>query len=446
MVISELLPDAFNADLAEAAGRIKKAEDLRVIGHYDGDGTSAAIILATALERLGKRYHISFIKALDRESFKERIEEDPEILTLVVDAGSDQVKAVPDFENIIVLDHHFYEESDIKGLNINSRKYGIDGTREACGATMAFVMALTLNEKNSDLFPFFMSGLIADKQDIGQYMGLNAKLYENYSDKSEKVHTLNLEGDTALNALVYSTDPFINEITGNVEKTEAFLKDTGIGPKTPFMNITEDQKRALGRKLSMKLISQGIGIEALKYLETDLLKFNGLEFTSKEMSSIIDGNSKVGNNGIAVQYFMGDDSVRKELVNNWKIYKTKLIDYAYRSKNQLYSLSNVNYFYAPESEMAGAICGILMLYLAPQDKPLVGFNVTPEDTKVSARATRRMVQKGLNLSTVLKNATEEVGGSGGGHDIAAGAVIPKGKEKVFIETVNNIIREAYGSF
>ncbi len=446
MAVAEILPEQFNADLVKAAGIIRKADDVRIIGHYDGDGTSAAIILATALERMGKRYHISFIKALDGESFRERMNEDTGILTIVVDAGSDQIRNVPEMEKVIVLDHHFYQETEVSGLNINARKYGVDGTREACGATMAFVMSLVLDESNRDLFPFFMSGVIADKQDIGEYRGLNKALYENYSGTSEKIHTLNLEGDTVLNALVYSTDPFINEITGNVEKTASFLKELEIEPDRAFLELTEDQKRTLGRKLSLRLIRQGIGTEALKYLESDLLKFSGMDFTSKELSAIIDGNSKVGSNATAVQYFLGDRSAHKELVENWKIFKTKLIDYAYRSNSQIFKLSNVNYFYAPESEMAGAICGILMLYLAPQDKPLVGFNVGTDDTKVSARATRRMVQKGLNLSTVLKNATQEVGGSGGGHDIAAGAVIPKGKEKVFIEAVNRIIKEAYGKF
>ncbi len=446
MALSSFITEAFYNDLSSAAEKIREADDIRVIAHYDGDGTSAAIILASAFERLGKRYHVGFIKALDSESFKTRIMEDTDSLTVVVDAGSDQVKSVPEVEKIIVLDHHFYEETQIRGLNINARKYGIDGTREACGATMAFVMALTLDENNRDLFPYLMAGIIADKQDIGEYRGLNKSLYENYSGMADKIHTLNLEGDTILNALVYSTDPFINDITGNVEKTVSFLKELQIDPETRFLDLNEDQKRSLGKSLSIRLIAQGIGTEALKYLETDILKFSNTEFTSKELGAIIDGNTKIDCNAVAMQYFLGDSSARKELVDNWKIFKAKLIDYTYRSFNQLFTLSNVNYFYAPESEMAGAVCGLLMLYLAPQDKPLVGFNVGSGDTKVSSRGTRRMVQKGLNLSTVMKNATAEVGGSGGGHDIAAGAVIPKGKEKVFIDAVNRIVKEAYGKF
>lgn len=446
MALSELISEAFYEDLTAAAERIEKADEIRIIAHYDGDGTSSAIILASALDRLGKHYHVSFIKALDSESFRTRILEDGESTTIVVDAGSDQLKNVPEIKGIIVLDHHFYDETEVSGLNINARKYGIDGTREACGATMAFLMALRLDENNRDLFPFLMAGIIADKQDIGEYRGLNRILYDHYSGMAEKVHTLNLEGDTILNALVYSTDPFFLDITGNVEKTQNFLKELQIDPQTRFLNLNEDQKRLLGKKLSLKLISQGIGTEALKYLESDILRFPGDDFTSKELGAVIDGNTKVDANAVAMQYFLGDGNARKELVDNWKIFKTKLIDYAYRSFSQIFNLSNVNYFYAPESEMAGAVCGILMLYLAPQDKPLVGFNVGPDDTKVSSRGTRRMVQKGLNLSTVMKNATSEVGGSGGGHDIAAGAVIPKGKEKVFIEAVNRIVKEAYGKF
>ena len=90
--------------------------------------------------------------------------------------------------------------------------------------------------------------------------------------------------------------------------------------------------------------------------------------------------------------------------------------------------------------MTGSISGILSLYLLKQDKPLIGFNAGSDNTKVSSRGTRKLVQRGLNLSTVMKEASAQVGGSGGGHDIAAGAVIPRGKEKQFVELANDMVR------
>ena len=43
----------------------------------------------------------------------------------------------------------------------------------------------------------------------------------------------------------------------------------------------------------------------------------------------------------------------------------------------------------------------------------------------------------------MKESAREVGGSGGGHDIAAGAVIPRGKEKQFVEIANRLIGDQF---
>jgi len=76
--------------------------------------------------------------------------------------------------------------------------------------------------------------------------------------------------------------------------------------------------------------------------------------------------------------------------------------------------------------------------------PLMGFAYTENgDVKVSARATQVLIDKGLNLSSALKQAAKELGGAGGGHDIAAGATIPKGKEEEFIKLVEKEIKSQF---
>jgi RecJ-like exonuclease len=47
-----------------------------------------------------------------------------------------------------------------------------------------------------------------------------------------------------------------------------------------------------------------------------------------------------------------------------------------------------------------------------------------------------MVQGGTDLQQAIVDATAEVGGSGGGHRIAAGAYIPRELEERFIHCVN----------
>jgi len=46
----------------------------------------------------------------------------------------------------------------------------------------------------------------------------------------------------------------------------------------------------------------------------------------------------------------------------------------------------------------------------------------------------------LNLSKALKNAASVVNGVGGGHSIAAGATIPKGKEEEFLDILETEIK------
>ncbi len=436
-MIKDILPSDMFEKLQRAKEYILKNSYIKLVVHFDGDGTSSAIILSNALKRIGKEFHLTYIKDLSENGFKEAISDN--IFTVFADAGSDQIKYAAERSDIVVLDHHFYEKTEIAGLNINARDFGFNGTTEACGATMSYAMALVLDENNRDLFPFFIAGVISDKQDLGGISGLNKVLVDNYGPAFKSIHTLNLEGKTLSDALTYSTDPFFKNLTGFPEKAREFLKEIGLDPEEKVMDLNEDEKRLLSNALSIRLLDQNVGLEALRYIESDLFIFESIGFTSKELASIIDGNGKMGNNSIPVLYFLGHTEYGDEMINNWKMFKTKLIDYTYRSLKDIFETEYVSYFYAPESEMSGAISGILMLYLANQKKPVIGFNVGKDDTKVSSRGTRKLVQRGLNLSIVMREASAKVGGSGGGHDIAAGAVIPKGREMQFLEAANEII-------
>jgi RecJ-like exonuclease len=73
--------------------------------------------------------------------------------------------------------------------------------------------------------------------------------------------------------------------------------------------------------------------------------------------------------------------------------------------------------------------------------PLLAFTRCDDgkNTKVSIRASRNLSDSGLNLSEVMHDAAAAAGGIGGGHNIAAGAQIPIGKEKEFLEKVIKVL-------
>jgi single-stranded DNA-specific DHH superfamily exonuclease len=437
MIYDILGEELFNI-LHKGIDKAKEEGYIRVLAHYDGDGVSSSIILLNLLERWKIKYHLSFIKNLDNEGFRSLYEEEAAPLTIIVDAGSSQLSSITDYSNYIVLDHHFYEKREYSGININARDYGINGTREACGATMAFIFALVADENNKDLFPFFMSGVMADKQDIGGLSGLNKKIYDEYNSYKTH-HTLNLEGNIA-DAITYSIDPFFYGLTGHPEDVKKLLEDSKIDPEKNVIDLTTDENKILGNKLALTILKNNTGSDAIKYLESDVLYFDNIGFSSKELNSIVDGNARIGMQSLPVQYFLGDNSVGSEMLANVKIFKTKLIDYIYRANKELKEEKYLRYFYAPESEMAGPIAGAIALYTVKPDKPVIGFNAGTDDIKISSRGSRHSVSRGLNLSEVMKSACAAAGGSGGGHDIAAGGVIPRGKEKQFLEAAGEIIK------
>jgi len=77
-----------------------------------------------------------------------------------------------------------------------------------------------------------------------------------------------------------------------------------------------------------------------------------------------------------------------------------------------------------------------------RSKPIIAFaDKNEEAVKVSSRGTHSLVRQGLDLSAVMGEASRAVGGDGGGHDVAAGATVPKGNEEAFIECADELVGE-----
>jgi RecJ-like exonuclease len=106
-------------------------------------------------------------------------------------------------------------------------------------------------------------------------------------------------------------------------------------------------------------------------------------------------------------------------------------------------LSNLQYFHAEDNildTIVGIVAGMCKnLEGVDRHLPIIGLANSDEGVKVSARGTQSLVQRHLNLAQAMNNAAHALGGTGGGHDIAAGATIPKGTELEFLKNLNTLI-------
>ncbi len=107
---------------------------------------------------------------------------------------------------------------------------------------------------------------------------------------------------------------------------------------------------------------------------------------------------------------------------------------------------HVQWFHASDEireTIVGIVAGMAMGNAGiSRSKPIIAFAEKNEgEVKVSARGTHSLVRQGLDLSVVMGEASRTVGGDGGGHDVAAGATVPKGKEDAFVERADEIVGE-----
>jgi RecJ-like exonuclease len=73
--------------------------------------------------------------------------------------------------------------------------------------------------------------------------------------------------------------------------------------------------------------------------------------------------------------------------------------------------------------------------------PIIAFAKADGGIKVSARGTQDLIRKGVNLSEAMSIVSAELGGAGGGHDIAAGATIPENKKEEFVQKLDLFVGE-----
>ncbi|MCS7129568.1 MAG: DHH family phosphoesterase, partial [Candidatus Caldarchaeum sp.] len=79
--------------------------------------------------------------------------------------------------------------------------------------------------------------------------------------------------------------------------------------------------------------------------------------------------------------------------------------------------------------------------LLPPNKALVAFASAGHMVKISSRASKQLVEKGVNLGELLYRLAEVYGGRGGGHDVAAGAEIPSDRIIRFLADFDRALGE-----
>jgi RecJ-like exonuclease len=463
-------------DSTEAANlivdHIEKDDVIHVSTHVDADGISAGGIIGKALLRAGAKFRLRLERWMD-EKVADRIANEHAALTIFTDMGSGYLDLLGERlagRDIIILDHHqpILEELPEGFVQVNPHNCGIDGTRDISGAGVAYFAAKALDKNNIDLACLAVVGALGDLQDKNKERKLGGANKPILKD-AVKSGGLKVETDLLFfgretrpihQALARTTNPFIPEISGEEDKSLAFLVNLGIKPKRndkwrALRDLSSQEKKTLLSAIADHLVSKGLGGDIVSDLVGDVYTLTHEEpwtplRCAREFSVLLNATGRMDKAGLGAAICMGD---RKkcleeaiEVIQDYRHTITKYLRWVTEKPGRLEELENIYVVRGDgfiDEKVLSPVCTILSTTLTQLGKPIIAYaTISGEDqVKVSSRGSEPLIQKGLNLGDIMQLASEKYSGRGGGHDVAAGAQIPIKNVDQFVKLVDGLVKK-----
>ena len=455
------------------ADRLQSAERVLLASHIDADGLTSAGIAATALERAGIEFEVVFKKQLDDHEIATIAAREEETV-LFTDFGSGQLDAIAAHEAAgdftpVIADHHQPADSDTE-YHLNPLLEGLDGASELSGAGASYVLARALEPDdvdNRDLARLAVVGAVGDMQAVGgELVGANREIV------AEGVEAAVLEEGTDIafygkqtrplpKLLEYASEVRIPGISNDHNGAIRFLDGLGLDLKRDgewrrWVDLDHEERRTVASSLVQQALKKGVPADKVDGLVgttyTLLAEPEGTELRdASEFSTLLNATARYERADVGLAVCLGDrgdglERARKLLRNHRRNLSEGL---QWVKETGVTQEANLQWFDAGDEireTIVGIVAGMAVgVDGVDRDRPIVALaRKNDEETKVSARGTGRLVAQGLDLSAVMGEASEAVGGGGGGHDVAAGATVPAGREQEFVELADEIVGDQLG--
>jgi single-stranded-DNA-specific exonuclease len=444
---------------------IKNTDAVHIVTHIDADGLTAGAIAVKTLQRMNKSYSIEFVKQLDPLVIK-RLNNSNHELVWFTDLGSSIVEDPSIDFSFVVTDHHV---CNIKKQNVsyhfNPHLFKLDGSWELSGSGATYLLSNAIDTKNKDLASLGLIGACGDLQDRKhrKLMSINRQILEDgiaagVLQSKIDIQYFGRETRPVYKMLQYANDPVIPGITGRESSARTFLSELQIPLKDKdqwrhWIHYSSDERRKVISQLVKLLLSKGFGYQMTRRLVGEVYELTNEPIATelhdaKEFATLLNSTARYGEFEVGLQVCLGDrDSYLKKARSLLRGHRHNLVEGLQIVKEEgIVQMDYVQFFHAGTS-IRDTIVGIIANMLlndgeTRNDLPLVGFAKKAEGTiKASARTTQFLVNKGLDLSVVICTAAKYVDGVGGGHNIAAGATIPEGKEEIFLQKFEEKVKE-----
>ena len=449
---------------AEAFRNIDKKEVIRLISHLDADGISAASIMIKLLNNDNRKYSVSIIQQLNKEVLMQ-VSSEPYNCIIFTDIGSgviEEMQQILKGKQVFILDHHeidgYAENKDI--VLVNPHIFGIDGGKEISGAGVVFKFACAVDKSMEEIAHIAIVGAMGDMQERNGFLRLNNEILNIAMEKGKIKVTTGLRifgGQTKplYKALEYCTDPYIPGVSGSESGAIQFLYQMGIEPKNgsgwkKIIHLDEEEMKKLVTGIIMKRLNEANPDDVLGNIY--ILPHEQEESPTrdaKEFATLLNACGRLGRAWFGIGTCLGDKKIKQQAVRSLADYKKEIVN-ALNWYNENKFTDDVHWgnkfviINAKDkvmSTMIGTLASILSKSNVMTNNTFILSMAQAIDgnTKISLRTTNNINGK-LDLRNIIGEIINGIGNSeAGGHQNAAGAVIPTNKENQFVTAAKEVL-------
>ncbi len=422
---------------------IEKDSVIRLISHNDADGISAAAVIANALAEENVQFHTTIVPRL-KEDMVNQLRSEKYDLFIFSDMGSPFIKEFNTYKHdVIVADHHQVDgtESESNVVHVNPHLFEIDGSRDLSGAGSAYLTVRDLDKKH--LAYFALIGAFGDMQGQEGFTGVNKLILDDAIESGtlevhEGLKIVSKASEPIYKSLAYTFSPPLPKISGDLDGAREFLERMNLSYGIKFTDM-EDEEKDLLKEALVQINPDIFGNCYVVPNEIPLLR------DLEEYSYILDACGKNKKQGLGLSIALGEkDQALDAALKLQRQYRDQIVKgLEWIKREGAQQLNSIQYLYSEDKvlkSVMGTIASIgLSVELLDDSKPVIGMSRLHKDIKISGRTTRGMVAKGVNLGQALKDSSNNFGGTGGGHDIAAGAMIPYESKDNFLHLVDEMV-------
>jgi single-stranded-DNA-specific exonuclease len=416
---------------------LPKEVPITIISHFDTDGITSAAIFSRALQRSGFRFSLKILRSLDSEFISSLPETNPLIfLDLASNSLSDLAKkSCP----IFILDHHEIIQTIPKNITIVNPTLS---NRQICSAAICYLFAKTLSPQNKDLATLAVIGMVGDNHEKNL-----CKEYDEIIKESEttiKKGLLLYPSTRPIDrVLEYSSSLYIPNVTGSYSGVLGLLRDAGIQKSgnqyKALYELSQEEMSNLVTTITLHLPDKSKTEELIGNLY--LVKFfNKLE-DARELSALINSCSRMDHPETALGFCLGNLKMKQKAEKTYINYKQNLVS-ALKFVEETDKISGKNYtIINAQDKVKDTIIGTVASIISHSNTYnkgtiIIALAYNQDKIKVSARISGKSER---NVREVLSKVVIPLGGEVGGHPGAAGCLISKEKESIFISELQKTL-------